>query len=265
MVLRFSVPCHELTARRALLGLARSRFELLACSRDPKVAKAIRRERRPLRWPRASSPKQRSSIATPCRPIHSDGDLRLKLGDVYAKSGQGRQAAEEFIRAADLLVDRVDVQVRAGNILLLSGRFDDAKVTGGEGAGARSAQRRRADSARELARRSQGSQRRRRRARRSHQARTRIAAQLHEPRRHRGDAREAGGGGARVQEGDRARRKSARRTVRSETSTGRRDDQRTPRRTREGRSRSSRRNVLVLASMANFAIARTGSTKPRHI
>ena len=29
----------------------------------------------------------------PCRPTHSDGDLRLKLADVYAKSGQGRQAA----------------------------------------------------------------------------------------------------------------------------------------------------------------------------
>lgn len=57
-----------------------------------------------------------------------DGEVRLKLAEAYVKAGQGYHAALEYIRAADVLESRTDVQIRAGSLLLLGGRFDDAKV-----------------------------------------------------------------------------------------------------------------------------------------
>jgi tetratricopeptide (TPR) repeat protein len=55
------------------------------------------------------------------------GDVRLKLAEAYIKQGQGSKAAQEYIRAADVLPETA-VQLKAGNILLMGRRFDDAKV-----------------------------------------------------------------------------------------------------------------------------------------
>ena len=128
MHLRLSVPCRKLTARLALLGMLAAALSCSACSRDPKVVKAkyVESGERYLAEGKLAEATLEYRNALQADP--SDGDLRLKLADVYVQSGQGRKAAEEFIRAADLLVDRVDVQVRAGSILLVTGRFDDAKV-----------------------------------------------------------------------------------------------------------------------------------------
>jgi len=54
------------------------------------------------------------------------GDVRLKLADAYLKQGDGAKAAQEYVRAADVLPD-ASVQLKAGNLLLMAGRFDDAK------------------------------------------------------------------------------------------------------------------------------------------
>lgn len=56
------------------------------------------------------------------------GEARLKLGDAYAHVGDARRAVAEYIRAADLLPDNVDAQVKAGSVLLLGRRFEDAKA-----------------------------------------------------------------------------------------------------------------------------------------
>ena len=101
---------------------------IVGCSQDPQVAKARYVESGD-RY--ASEDKLAEATLEYRNAIQADprdGDLRLKLADLYARTNQGRQAAEEYIRAADLLENRGDVQVRAGGILLLSGRFDDAKV-----------------------------------------------------------------------------------------------------------------------------------------
>jgi len=55
------------------------------------------------------------------------GDVRLKLADVYLKQGDTPRAVQEYIRAADVVTD-TSVQLRAGSLLLMAGRFDDAKV-----------------------------------------------------------------------------------------------------------------------------------------
>ncbi|HYI85636.1 MAG TPA: tetratricopeptide repeat protein, partial [Burkholderiales bacterium] len=55
------------------------------------------------------------------------GEARRALAETYFKLGQPERGFKEYMRAADLLPDRADVQVRAGNLLLLSGQFDGAK------------------------------------------------------------------------------------------------------------------------------------------
>src|SRR5688572_8957373 len=55
------------------------------------------------------------------------GEARRALGETYFKLGQPERGFKEYMRAADLLPDRPDVQIRAGNLLLLAGDFDDAK------------------------------------------------------------------------------------------------------------------------------------------
>src|SRR4051812_1390402 len=55
------------------------------------------------------------------------GDVRLKLADAYFKQGEGAKGVQEYIRAADVVTDST-VQLRAGTLLLMARRFDDAKV-----------------------------------------------------------------------------------------------------------------------------------------
>lgn len=56
------------------------------------------------------------------------GEARLKLAETYERLGDVRKALAEYIRAADLLPDNADLQVKAANVLLLARRFDDAKA-----------------------------------------------------------------------------------------------------------------------------------------
>jgi len=55
------------------------------------------------------------------------GDVRVKLAEAYLKAGDGGKAVQEYARAADLLPDP-QIQVKAGNLLLLARKFDDAKA-----------------------------------------------------------------------------------------------------------------------------------------
>lgn len=56
------------------------------------------------------------------------GEAHLKLAETYLKAGDGGNAIREFVRAADLLPNDSELQVKAGNFLLATGRFDDARV-----------------------------------------------------------------------------------------------------------------------------------------
>ena len=56
------------------------------------------------------------------------GEARLKLAETYERMGNLRAAFPEFIRAADALPDNRDLQLKVTEILLVAGRFDDAKA-----------------------------------------------------------------------------------------------------------------------------------------
>src|SRR5687767_1065193 len=55
------------------------------------------------------------------------GEARLKLAETHERMNNVRAAFPEYIRAADALPDNRDVQLKATQILLLGGRFEDAK------------------------------------------------------------------------------------------------------------------------------------------
>ena len=56
------------------------------------------------------------------------GEARLKLAETHERMNNPRAAFPEYIRAADALPDNRDAQLKATNVLLLAGRFDDAKA-----------------------------------------------------------------------------------------------------------------------------------------
>ncbi len=60
------------------------------------------------------------------------GEARLKLAETYERLNNLRAAFPEYIRAADALPDDRNAQIKATQILLLSGRFEDAKARAAE-------------------------------------------------------------------------------------------------------------------------------------
>ena len=100
---------------------------IAACSQDPESAKrayVARGDRY------VEQNKLREAVIVYRNAINLDGrygDARYKLGDTYERLGDAQNAYREFVRAADLLPDRDDVQLRAGQYLLLARQYNDAK------------------------------------------------------------------------------------------------------------------------------------------
>jgi tetratricopeptide (TPR) repeat protein len=56
------------------------------------------------------------------------GEARAKLAGAYELNGDLKNALTEYVRAADLLPEDVNVQLRAGRLLVAAGRFEEAKT-----------------------------------------------------------------------------------------------------------------------------------------
>src|SRR5687767_9598904 len=56
------------------------------------------------------------------------GEARLKLAETHERMNNLRAAFPEYIRAADALPDNRDAQLKATRVLLMGGRFEDAKA-----------------------------------------------------------------------------------------------------------------------------------------
>ena len=56
------------------------------------------------------------------------GDAHLKLADAQVKANDPVNAIKEYIRAADLLPNDADTQLKAAQGLLLAGRYEDARA-----------------------------------------------------------------------------------------------------------------------------------------
>src|SRR5688572_26544289 len=56
------------------------------------------------------------------------GEARWKLAQTHERMNNLRAAFPEYVRAADALPDNRDAQIKATQVLLLGGRFEDAKT-----------------------------------------------------------------------------------------------------------------------------------------
>src|SRR5207244_6295565 len=56
------------------------------------------------------------------------GEKHLKPADVHMKNDNLRSAYPELLRAADSIPDNEDAQLKAGNLLLMAGKYQDAKT-----------------------------------------------------------------------------------------------------------------------------------------
>jgi tetratricopeptide (TPR) repeat protein len=56
------------------------------------------------------------------------GEAHLMLAEAFAATGDTRNAARQYIAAADLLPDNVDAQLKATSVLMITGRLEDAQA-----------------------------------------------------------------------------------------------------------------------------------------
>ena len=56
------------------------------------------------------------------------GEARLKLAEAYTGAGNANAAFREYVRAADLLPQNNDAQIKAASFLMLAGQFEDART-----------------------------------------------------------------------------------------------------------------------------------------
>ena len=89
-----------------------------------------------------------------------NGEARLKLADLHAQQGEVQNAYREYVRAADTLPDNAEAQLKAGAMLLMAGRFADAKVRAENVLRTAAEKRRGLDASRQRARRPGGFQQR---------------------------------------------------------------------------------------------------------
>ena len=116
----FRVPARSLFALVFAISLSAA-----ACS-DP----AVKKQRIPRKWqPLLQRSQLPFAIIEYRNAIQIDGRFgaaRKQLAEAYARAGNGRGAFDEFVRAADLLPEDVDVQVKAGNLLLAARKPEEA-------------------------------------------------------------------------------------------------------------------------------------------
>lgn len=109
----------------AAVGLA---LVLAGCARDPDV---LKREFVESGDRYVAEQKYGEAIVEYRNAINLDnafGEARFKLAGAYAESGDLRNALREYIRAADLMPDDIEAQMRAGIGLLAAGMYPEART-----------------------------------------------------------------------------------------------------------------------------------------
>lgn len=98
-----------------------------ACARDPEVAKQAHLQRGKAL---VAEKQYRNAIIELRNALRYDpkfGEARSYLAEALLANGDRDRALLEFVRAADLLPDSVEAQLKAGNALLVAGQFTDAE------------------------------------------------------------------------------------------------------------------------------------------
>ena len=89
-----------------------------SCAKDPEVAK---REYVRSGDEFVAQKKYREAIIEYRNAVAADarfGEARLKLGEAYLQVGEMQNAAGQYIRAADLMPDNLEAQLKAAHLLL---------------------------------------------------------------------------------------------------------------------------------------------------
>ena len=126
-----------LSAQAVRLRIPRTRLASIAvlsaltvfgCTRDPKILTA----RHVARGDKYVADKNYTDAIIEYRTALAyaprSGETHLKLADAHMKNDDLRSAFPEYLRAADSLLDDEDAQLKAGNLLLMAGRFQEAKT-----------------------------------------------------------------------------------------------------------------------------------------
>lgn len=114
---------------RSVVVICSAAFALVAagCSKDPAVAKQEHFERAEQYVAEGKLPEAIIEYRNAVQIDPRFGQARYRLAEAYAQRGDSRAAFGEYVRAADLL-DDVEVQIKAGSLLVLAGRYEDAKA-----------------------------------------------------------------------------------------------------------------------------------------
>src|SRR5688500_8084544 len=100
----------------------------VGCSKDPEVAK---REYLTSGDQYVQQKKYAEAVVEYRNAIQQDprfGQARYKLAETYMQLNQPAEAFREYIRAADLMPDNVEVQVKAARMLMSAGQFLDSQT-----------------------------------------------------------------------------------------------------------------------------------------
>src|SRR5262245_58379609 len=98
-----------------------------SCAKNPEVAKRKYLESGDSYF---AAKKYQEAIVQYRNAIQQDprfGEARYKLAEAYVRVNDPAGAYREYIRAADLMPDNVESQLKAGQMLLLARKFEDAK------------------------------------------------------------------------------------------------------------------------------------------
>lgn len=98
-----------------------------ACSRDPATLRRKYVESGDKYFKQNKFAEASVQYANAVRQDPESGMARMRLADAYMANGNTRGAFPEYIRAADLLPDDIDAQMKAGGLLLNGGMFEEAK------------------------------------------------------------------------------------------------------------------------------------------
>ncbi len=111
-----------------LLAVSFAPLLAAACSTDPEVAKqGFLKEGDQF----FEQKRYREAIVQYRNAIEVDGrfgEARYKLGEAYLQVGEPAVALAEYVRAADLMPDNTEAQLKATGLLLVTGQFEDART-----------------------------------------------------------------------------------------------------------------------------------------
>ena len=99
-----------------------------ACSKDPKVETARHLTRGNDYFQHQQNREAIVEYLSALSFGEPGGEIRLKLADAYLAAGDAPDALREYARAADLLPENADLQVKTGVLMLMGSKFTEAQT-----------------------------------------------------------------------------------------------------------------------------------------